>query len=1345
MKVGSAYVELEADASKLEAQAQREVVAATAGLKAPVGLQINEAGFREEIAAAAKGAGAGEEVKIAVGVDGDHLREEVRAEVEGAGAGEGIRIPVDVDAGAAVAGLAAVAAASRVADSEGNGLTQDAGGRWRNALGQFATDAEKAAAGIDEVGASAGGAGRGLRGAGDAAASAGGSANNAGNGFLGLSGKVWALVGAAGELGPALAALPALLAGAGGAVGTLGLAFSSVLTTMKDHVAASNAVGTSSAQLAATAQSNAVAIRNAEQSISDAKRQSAIATQNSAESIASAQQGVADAYRQAGIASASSAAQIESAQQSASNAVRQAAISQQSSLDSIASAEQRLQGAQQSQEQAQRSLNIATADATNQLIDLNNAAADAHLSAEQAAINLTTAEQNLAAVQGSSLSNPKQKAQAQLDLAKAQQAVADANQKSVEATQKADTANKTGADGLPSVVSAQQAYTRSVQSTADAQHALVVAERTAADQKVSSDLTVANSQKALASAQTAAANQQVASDESIAKSQAGLASAQRSADQQKVASTEAVANAVQSLADTQKQQALAAAASAAAAGAATSKFGADMAKASPAVQEMVNQLLSMKPAFDQLKLTAETATLPGFTQMLRDLEPMLPIFNTEVGNMGHVLGDLAVQFGTLFQDPAFRGAFAGVLQQGVTLTQQLGSGFVEMFHGLTMAAGPAVPIVDAIGRGFHDLLASGIPAFFQGLTVNASGAAGGISGLLKMVGDLLGPVGTLAGAFSGALGPAFADLEPDVKLLADDILNALLPVMPQLSEALHAAVDVFDQLVPILEPLIPMIADDLSSGLRDITPLLEGTAKFLRENADWLTPVAVGILATVAAVKAWNVATGLAKTATDLWTKGLGLFGKEAGNAAEKVGGMMGKVGGAIPLIGGVVTGVIALAGWLSHLNDKEVDVTAETIKMNNALVDAATGSKKSADELAALAVTATKMGAVGSPFIAQIDEQLAALVASGHADVAKASFEAINTSILESGQSIDKVDDNLTQYKNALGSAAVSAREASFGSDSAKDSIDGVVGSASKADQPFSGLTLRLLSVGQAGKNSADDLKRVDDQLHAIDTRLSQQQALDSYAKALNAIKDGAAGSTREISGNSQAALDNRNQLDQAVVSLRHVYDQQLANHVPIDQANKDFQSQVDLLRQQAEKTYGSKDAVDHFLDSLGLVPASKATKIDVHTEDGIKTIKTLQTSIDAIHGPHIDVTIERVYGPDGKIISTQRSNGQGDVILSYAGSGIKASTNAGGGPVRAGELSWVGEKGPELVQFGRDGVVIPNDQIRQVGSGSAPATVASKSAPAINNYFQYFGTQHPSPETQAIMMRQLALAVAR
>ena len=681
--------------------------------------------------------------KVSVPVEPDDagLKEKVKADVEAAGAGEKVKIPVEVDTGTSVEKLAAFDAAAKDADASGNGLTQDAAGRWRNALGQFATDAEKSAAGIDDAGSA-------LDGAGKKADNAGKGANSGGNNFAFLYSKVGLLTEAALALGPALAAIPAVMGAVAVGGATIALGLGGVIKALQDYGAQSTATGQSSAQLAATAFSNSVAIRNAEQAITDAKRQAAIQQQNSADSVASAQEHLAQA--------------------------------------------------QQSEQVATENLNQAWRDAVNVLADLNNSAADAVNGVADAQIALKQAQLSTAAVVASSLSTDDQKKAALQAVIDAQQHLLDAQQHAVEAQGAADDANARGVSGSTAVVSAQRAQAQAAQGVTDAQYAVVVAQRNAA--------------------------------------------------QQQQASAEAIQKAVQNLSDTYEQQKLAAAAAASSGSAAANQFAKDMAGLTGPGRTFVDQLLSMKTGAKELAATAQTSMLPGLTTMLKDSSPMLPVFNGAIQTMGGVIGGLAIQFGKLMDSPAFRGQLTTVLHDGAIFAQQFGNGLVQMAGGLTTAAAKAGPLVNGLGLGFQTILGMGIPALFSGLSVNAGGAAQTIQGLLTIVSNLLGPLGTLAGSLSGAFGPFIQQLS-----------NSLVPIMPQLSQFFVAFGQALSAVLQILIPLLPILSTGIVGTLKILAPLVSGLATAFQENQRWLTPV-VGLL-----IAYWTY-TKLAAIATTIFT-----------------------------------------------------------------------------------------------------------------------------------------------------------------------------------------------------------------------------------------------------------------------------------------------------------------------------------------------------------------------------------------------------------------------------------------------------------------------------------------------
>jgi len=1245
-----------------------------------VSIKAKDDGLRESMASKIRAATEGQDAQVKLNLDGNDLRAKVKAEVEGANVGEKIKIPVEPDTDVFETEFRkAMAEAERVSSSAEQALTQ--------AMGSEARSGRALAAVMDDVGRSASESGEKLRETSSASDSAGRSASNAAGGFSAGGAGMLSMRSAAASLIPVLAALPGLVGGGVLAVGTLGAAFSGVTGALKDHAATMTAVGTSGAQTAQTEFSNALAIRNATQAITDAKKAAATSQAASAQHIQEAEQALADTERQAQTAAQSSADAVVAAQQRVESATY-----------SLAQAQQTETNALYAQQQAQQALTQAQDDAQNTINDLTNSADDAKLAVE-GATNAQTAAQ-LALDAAMKTGTPAQQAAADFELRKAKQALVDAKQREVEATQKANQANKEGVDGLPAVVSAQHAVQTAAQGVAAAQHGVTQALQGQAD-----------AQHALVLAEQAQQNQAISTAESVARAQKNVADAVKNSADQQAASAESIRRAEQSLADTQKQQALAAAASAASGAAATDKFAADMKKNTPAFRDLVNQLLSMKTGFDQLKATAQTAMLPGFTQMLRDFVPLLPMFNTEISNMGKAIGGLAEQFGALFNDSSFRDSFQAVLQQGVVLVGQLGTGLVNMFRGLVQASGPAVPIIDALGKGLQSLLGSGIPAFFSGLSVNAKDASTGIGAVLNMVQDLLGPIGKLVGAFSGALGPALAALEPDLKLLADEILKALLPVMPQLSDALLAVVNVITQLTPIVLPLIDSLAHGLTDALKIATPLLNDMAGFLKDNAGWLKPVAEGILLVTAAVKAWNIAQGLGQSALGMFKTAAKEFTSEGKLATAATKGwkiatseLAQTLGTVVPVVGGIVGGALALGQWLGSVGDHARDAEAEVNRFTSSIIDLSHGvpnANASLDFLAKTAVIFNKSVGGGAAVLTDVDDSLARLVASGHADQAKIAMDSMTKSVLASGGSIDDLRKLLPKYSDALGAAANDTKQA------AND--------AKNAQAPFQGLALRLVDTGQAGKNTADDLSHVDTALTNLDKQLSRQQALDDFTKSLNDLKDGAAGASRSIDGNSQSAMDNRKQLEDAVTAARHFYDAQIAAKVPVDQANAAFQAQVDALRTQAEKTYGSKKAVDDFLVSLGLIKPDYTTTLKVNDAEGRAVIDAFQKTLSGLSFLNIGLN---------------------------PGNNVKA--RADGGRVDPGQTYVVGEHGIEIFRPDQAGTVYPHGQTPPPppgGGGVAPQAAAPTKN--ITNNFNYYGTQHPSTETQAIMARQMATAV--
>jgi len=766
------------------------------------------AAIAEKIRSEMKAARGGVEgVKVPVEPDMDGFEEEVTTRAHRAKP-DAVKVPVKVDDDDFEAEF-------RKAMDEGEQVSAKASTEMRRSFTAIESGSRSLRAAMADLEPAALEAGEKLEEAGESADRAGRNAEASGGGFSSGAIQMTVMAAAAFTLIPALAAVPAVAGAAAAGVAAMALGLGGVIKALHDYGAAAGGGGESAAQMAATAFSNAVAIKNAEQAIADAKKQAAREAEDSTERIKNAQQGVVDAEQQAANAAQSSADQIASAQRSVADAAY-----------NLEQAEQRLQDAEKSELDAQKALTQAREDAANQLKDLNNSAADSHLAVERATLNVSKAQENLAKVLGSSLSTDDQKKDAALALKEAQQGLIDAQQRSVEASQKADAANKTGVDGMQQVVQAQDAVTKANRGVQDAQHGVAQATQAQTD-----------AQLALVHATQSAAQQQVSSAQAVAKAEQSLADAQRSADRQRQDSMEAVAKAEQNLSDTYKQQQLAAAAAASAGGGAVDKFAQDMAALTPAGRAFVNQLLSMRDGAKQLSDTAQTSMLPGLTQMLRDSGPMLPIFNGAIHDMGGIIGGTAEQFGKLMQSPAFQGQLTQVLKDGAGFAKDLGDGLVGMTSGVMQAASQAGPIVAGIGDGIKTLMTSGIPDFFNGLATNADGIGKAFQGIGQFISNLAGPLGIVSGALLSALAPA-------IKVLAS----------PDVQQPLTSIATSIGQILIVLSPVITMFAQGLAGALRVVAPMLQSVAKFMQDNHRWVVPLAEGIGIATAAFWGLNAA-----------------------------------------------------------------------------------------------------------------------------------------------------------------------------------------------------------------------------------------------------------------------------------------------------------------------------------------------------------------------------------------------------------------------------------------------------------------------------------------------------------
>jgi phage-related minor tail protein len=127
----------------------------------------------------------------------------------------------------------------------------------------------------------------------------------------------------------------------------------------------------------------------------------------------------------------------------------------------------------------------------------------------------------------------------------------------------------------------------------------------------------------------------------------------------------------------------------------------------------------------------------------------------------------------------------------------------------------------------------------------------------------------------------------------------------------------------------------------------------------------------------------------------------------------------------------------------------------------------------------------------------------------------------------------------------------------------------------------------------------------------------------------------------------------------------------------------------------------------------------------NGVSAADALQNALARVGDRLIDIAINSLFDPKG-------GGGLGSLFSTLFSAGGVAGQRAMGGPVQSGKTYLVGENGPELVKFGRNGTVIPNHALPRGGAGGGMQVVINNNAGAQVSTRQTNGPNGPRLEVQ-------------
>lgn len=642
-------------------------------------------------------------------------------------------------------------------------------------------------------------------------------------------------------------------------------------------------------------------------------------------------------------------------------------------------------------------------------------------------------------------------------------------------------------------------------------------------------------------------------------------------------------------------------------------------------------------------------------------------------------------------------------------------------HGVTGLVTNAIPGIDtAINRsrgivsgftGELPTLGAGVGRFFTGLTTDARSTETGVKDFVDVTSNLLGTLGHVAGSASAALSTDFAAIEP----------------------ALDGTLTAIDKIAN------PATVGGLVGAF--------GAMKFDPAISTGLQKVSNGFVSVAAKADGARGLLGLSGSAAE---KAAGGFGK----MADIVGGPWGiAIGAGVGMLGGLVSS-------LSQAKVSASDFTA-AVAQDNGVVGAST--------------TAIIQNKIAKLDLGSIQNDLGVSTATliEYAANEKDAQDKVNAAYDAKQSALDKLVPSTERLGRAATSQQVATREESNELANAKARLIAMTGAvqqaikdqndqnqaflaATKSAGIFAGMvstattalqtqaeqssisTVAALQLGdgqaqlsqhlsnilynyQLTSDAAQGYGNVMTALHGATSQLDDaQNTLDQ--DLLNA-KTSFKANKFSMDESTQAGINNRMALSAASKAIVQLGVDQINTGSTIDQANNTINSQIKAFVKSTGATGDAKTAIENYLDKITLIPANVGTTVHANTAPAMAALNTTINRINDSYG-----TIQvyaNVHNPSG-----------GKALGAGGGTGLDVG-HAGGGPVTAGTFTTINEHGIESAYFGQDAYILTHGQTvamqsRQQTAASGPQVV-----------FNYYGTQQPTPEQRADMMRQMAAAV--
>jgi TP901 family phage tail tape measure protein len=217
---------------------------------------------------------------------------------------------------------------------------------------------------------------------------------------------------------------------------------------------------------------------------------------------------------------------------------------------------------------------------------------------------------------------------------------------------------------------------------------------------------------------------------------------------------------------------------------------------------------------------------------------------------------------------------------------------------------------------------------------------------------------------------------------------------------------------------------------------------------------------------------------------------------------------------------------------------------------------------------------------------------------------------------------------------------------------------------------------VAQEGLSAADAAKSLSDALDAIlGPAIGVSEANDQWTIGLRDLTDDLSEAGRELRGNSDAALENRDAIRDRVTDLQDVLVAEAEAGAGSERLARILKNQRGALLDAGEAAGVSREDLRGYLNTLGLTPSLVRTIIDAVGADQARgEVAGLNAELAKLASKTITVTVNRVAtgvagllgsfggaGADGMTVPGQRTP-YGDKVLIWAAPGEEIITNRHG-----------------------------------------------------------------------------------